>query len=166
LGAGPLGERVNSFCVESGIVGVRADCLHSAALLWHDHLEASHRISQGIDTVEGSFLHGIMHRREPDYGNAAYWFRRVGEHPAFSLIAAEAGRRLGKGEQAGVVAEVVHSGGWDPFRFIDACEAVSRGGAAVREAALRELQAIEFEVLVCWVLRDRPVAHPPVAGGR
>src|ERR1043166_9512273 len=40
--------------------------LKSAALLWHDHLAASHTISRGIESRDWSWLHGIMHRREPD----------------------------------------------------------------------------------------------------
>ncbi|MEM6561275.1 MAG: hypothetical protein AAF656_06725, partial [Planctomycetota bacterium] len=40
----------------------------SAALaglwLWHDFLDESHTISQGIDNQTGAFWHMIMHRRE------------------------------------------------------------------------------------------------------
>ena len=32
------------------------DLLRSAALLWHDHLDASHSISQSIPSATGSFL--------------------------------------------------------------------------------------------------------------
>src|SRR5262245_6497073 len=51
--------------------------------LWlrFNYLDESHKISQDIDTPEGSFWHGILHRREGDYDNAKYWFRRVGTHP-------------------------------------------------------------------------------------
>jgi hypothetical protein len=57
--------------------------LKSALHLWNDNLNRAHEIAQEIGTATGSYLHGLMHRREPDYGNSRYWFRRVGEHPHF-----------------------------------------------------------------------------------
>ena len=52
-------------------------------------LNASHTLSQDITTPDGSFWHGIMHRREGDYENAKYWFRRVGSHPVLEELSQE-----------------------------------------------------------------------------
>src|SRR5207245_11135 len=58
-----------------------AACVRSGLYLRFNFLDESHTISQGIHTVEGSYWHAIMHRREPDYSNAKHWFRKVGQHP-------------------------------------------------------------------------------------
>ena len=57
-----------------------ADAIKSGLLLWNDALDASHTISQELANATGSYWHGLMHRREPDYSNAKYWFGRVGTH--------------------------------------------------------------------------------------
>jgi len=132
-----ISHQLENFFRESQIPGHIRPLLRSAALLWHDHLDASHNISQGIETRDGSWLHGIMHRREPDYGNAKYWFHRVGRHDAFSKLAEKLERKS-----------------WDPFTFIDECEAAGQGNAAGTTAALRQVQAVEFDVLVEHILQS------------
>jgi hypothetical protein len=107
--------------------------------LYHDFLDESHAISQELHTPEGSYWHAIMHRREPDASNAAYWFRRVGDHPAFETLGREAqglGLRL-------------QTDRWNPFDFIDLCEQ-HRGAGTEREMLLRKVQQREWELLFDW----------------
>ncbi|WP_283434442.1 hypothetical protein [Neorhodopirellula lusitana] len=73
-------------------------------------LDRSHSISQNDSSAEGSFWHGIMHRRESDYSNAKYWFRRVGSHPVLIRV-----KQL---------HESVYS---DPYDFIDQVEKACLG---------------------------------------
>lgn len=147
LSEADLVERLAGFCSTAKISSRVRPLLQSAALLWHDHLDASHTISQDIETRDGSWLHGIMHRREPDYGNAKYWFRRVSQHDAFAALAESAAALLQHNNRE-LTERLIENGEWRPFAFVDECERAEQGRDASLSATLRQLQAAEFEVLV------------------
>lgn len=126
-----------------------AACL-SALWLRHNHLDESHRLSQGIPSAEGSFWHAIMHRREGDYPNAKYWFRRVGDHPVFAALREAAGTIAPRGDEAAVCA-IAAQAAWDPFAFVDLCEAAVAAGRPDDPLGCR-VQRVEWELLFdhCW----------------
>jgi len=100
-----------------------AQCCLAGLWLEHNFLEESHKLSQAISSVAGSYWHGIMHRREPDFSNAKYWFRRVGDHPIFEPLAISAKRMAEKENLDSAATFLVKQERWDPYRFIDLCEA-------------------------------------------
>lgn len=126
----------------------------SALYLWNDALDASHRLSQGIETQTGSYWHGIMHRREPDYSNSKYWFRRVGEHPLFPQVRAAALGILGRAGHGyrwatETTAMMEQKPAWDPFAFVDWCEACETGTLSPQSrAVLEEIQLAELRLLL------------------
>jgi len=123
-----------------------ARCCLAALWLWHDFLDESHRISQEIETIEGSYWHGIMHRREPDYWNSKYWFRRLPTHAVFGPLAATA-RELAAGEKlAAPAAFLATQEDWDSARFVDLCEAIALGRSGCDELARRIARA-EWQLL-------------------
>jgi hypothetical protein len=107
-----------------------------------DALDPAHRIFQDEKSDLGSYWHGMMHRREGDFDNARYWFRRAGKLPFFGKLHRAAG------EHAAVVARQVT---WDPYLFTGECEQ-ARFGATEKNEELGRVQKAEFEVLLdyCW----------------
>lgn len=149
-----LMPKLDGFFAREKIPAAIQPLLRSAALLWHDHLDASHTLSQDIETREGSWLHGIMHRREPDYGNAKYWFHRVGPHPAFAALASRA-QALVKDREFNTAALPPdhYDGPWDADKFVDDCERCERGQDIELDEVLSWVQDAEFDVLVQHILQ-------------
>jgi hypothetical protein len=96
--------------------------------LLNDDLNTSHRLAQSLEgDPTADYWHAIIHRREGDYGNARYWFARVGSHP--------------------VVLEIYG----DPptaSRFVDKC----RAAEGEEQAPLEELQWCEMLRLLDYAL--------------
>tara|TARA_B100000809_G_scaffold224705_1_gene235063 strand:+ start:1503 stop:2078 length:576 start_codon:yes stop_codon:yes gene_type:complete len=124
-----------------------AEAVRSGLLLWNDALDASHTVSQAIDTITGSYWHGIMHRREPDYGNAKYWFNRVGSHPAMVRVLALATERAAALVDAAYAEGFVGRTEWDAFQFVDWCEDAAGLDSDAGEL-LRVIQLEEIKVLL------------------
>ena len=130
----------------------------SALLLWNDDLTGCHEIAQNLSDEFGAYLHGIMHRREPDYGNSKYWFQRVGQPPLYPQLRAAALELLE--DSAGLdsyrKALQAHPS-WDAFRMVDWCE-------SAREERdlffLRAVQAVEIQGLTYFWLDRAGLARP------
>lgn len=52
-------------------------CIRAGLYLLADDLDTAHRLCQDIDTIWGSAWHAVMHRREGDFSNSKYWWRRA-----------------------------------------------------------------------------------------
>lgn len=123
-------------------------CAPEAALaglwLYFSCFEESHSISQDIHTADGSYWHGILHRQEPDPGNAGYWFRRVGRHPIFPALREAAAEILTELTQP---VGFTPGSAWDPFEFIEFCETARRRPGSQEELAARRIALAEWQLL-------------------
>ncbi|MBW5446981.1 hypothetical protein GE107_13010 [Cohnella sp. CFH 77786] len=138
-----------------GTDGLRSAQAWKAALyLWNDSLEPAHELVQELDTPTGSALHGILHRREGDYGNAKYWFRRTGDHPAWHGLQARASEWLSEAEKGGglpsgpaghAIRTLSAQGVWNPYLFTDAVAMVEgKIGCDDARDVLEHLQHLEL----------------------
>ena len=116
----------------------------------HDFWEASHEAAQTADDLGerrfSAYWHGVAHRREPDPGNASYWFRRVGKHPLFPTLADAVRPELRNHGDERWTARLIDSGEWNPFAMIDLCSE-ARPGSRERTLA-RRLQRLEMKLLL------------------
>lgn len=128
-----------------------AQCCLAGLWLWHNHLDASHAISQQIESSAGSAWHGLMHRREGDYWNANYWFSRVRDASLFSglreQLSEEALAVLPPSLQSLCLAET-----WQPKKFTDEVQRIVARCDAQETSAALLVAAAEWRALFknCW----------------
>ncbi len=107
-------------------------CLAGLWLLAGD-LDRSHTLSQSIESSDGSYWHGIMHRREGDYFNAKYWMRRCNGHPVTEQLKRQVSQYR------------------DALLFVDYVERAVTKDAAMKSEAAR-IQWLEWQLLFAHCL--------------
>ncbi len=107
----------------SGVVkhAEEGDALLAGLWLWHDWLDESHAISQGLHGASGSFWHAIMHRREGDFANAKYWYARCADHPVLPSLNAKSSAILNPLPADKSLLRLT-ANGWNPNAFVDLVE--------------------------------------------
>jgi hypothetical protein len=104
--------------------------------LYFSFWDEAHETAQDIATPEGSYWHAIVHRQEPDAGNAGYWFGQVGTHPIFPPLR----------ERAAAIG-VDFGPRWNPRAFIDYCEQSRQHLSSDNERCALEIQRAEWQLL-------------------
>ena len=132
----PKAPRTSLLTVSAGLLQILDD--------WHASHEAAQLAEDLGETEFSAYWHGIAHRREPDPGNAAYWFRRVGKHPTFGPLA-EAVKPL---LDADLAATLTPGGEWSPIAFVHFCGEASKTLGSPEEALSRRIQRIEMLILL------------------
>ena len=108
-------------------------------------------MAQDLHTAEGSFWHAILHRQEPDSGNAAYWFRRVGTHALYPKLFDATLEIVTRYPEA----EFRPGAYWDPFAFVMFCERARQQPGSSSERAALEIQRLEWQLLFDYCARPR-----------
>ena len=110
----------------------------------------AHTIFQDAKGDLGAYWHGMMHRREGDFDNARYWFRRAGTLPFFSDLHRVASTHS---------ALMARQSNWDPYAFTGECEH-ARFGETESLKELAELPRVEFETIFGYCWRQSEIASP------
>lgn len=109
-----------------------------------DDLAGGHQFFQEEGTDLGSYWHGMMHRREGDFDNARYWFRRAGTQPFFDHLHSQA---------APFSPDMAKQHSWDPYLFTGQCEQF-KFGAEDSRGELPRLQRVEFDAAFDYTWRQ------------
>jgi hypothetical protein len=98
--------------------------------------DEAHSMADSLENADGYFWHAIVHRQEPDAWNSGYWFQRVGTHPTYSRLAAEA-TEAGYGSGSA----------WDPLAFVEFCESARKRPGSKEERLAMVVQRLEWQLL-------------------
>lgn len=143
-------RRIKDSAVEALFPSARAPRAALAGLyLYFSCRDEAHEVAQADSSADGSYWHGIVHRQEPDAGNASYWFRRVGKHPVFPELV-EPAQAIAAAHPD---ADLNFAKTWDPFSFIDICERARRQPGSELERASLEIQRAEWQRLFDYCAR-------------
>lgn len=154
LGPGPRMDVLSSQEITHTLERVRtplevAELIRALLLLWNDHHDQAHALVQERETPDGNLIHAILHRREPDYSNARYWFHRVGNHPCFDELTRQVSTFLSSEKNPPHLLPLIDDGQWAPDAFISACQrASSQKNQTADRVALQKIQEIETRVLL------------------
>ena len=134
---------------------IDATALHAGLWQVHDFLDESHDLAQSIQgqgvDANGDYWHAIMHRREPDYSNAKYWFRRVGPHPVFHKLATAAELILdGSASEAAATwkSKLGAPIEWNAPAFVDLCQSAATDADPALAQTARRIQWAEMLLLL------------------
>lgn len=119
---------------------------------WDDSHTAAQEADDLGERVASSYWHAIAHRREPDPGNAAYWFRRVGRHAVLPTIGERASSLIQAAGNPAWASHLVSERSWDPLAFVNAVQ--NSAGNSASERLARQLQSAEMLALLEVSLHD------------
>ena len=136
----PFSIFAGSYSPEGAMCGVwlRYQC-------WDD----AHSIAQDLNTPEGSYWHGVIHRMEPDSWNSNYWFRQAGKHKIFPALRNSAARLCSQRPGAGFSV----GDEWKPGEFIGFCEEARKSPDSEANLLAREIQMAEWWLLFEYCAR-------------
>jgi len=157
----PLNKSLRSAVKTLGLTDYGQKCVEAGVLLHHDLLDESHRVSQTLEgvgnPVTADYWHGIMHRREPDAGNASYWFRRVGSHPALRTLGENLLDWLQELKADRPILQLAESTltkrqAVDPYRLIELSQSALKSRDSETDLAVKLIQFLEVMNLLTFSL--------------
>lgn len=134
---------------------IASTALRAGMFLWHDYLDESHALAQSIEGEGadrlGDYWHAILHRREPDYSNAKYWFRQISPHPFYRFLRPLADEILSESPapEAAEWRKRLQPGlAWDPMAFVDLCQKCAEDEDSPLALTARRIQLAEMALLL------------------